>query len=69
MGVVLPQSGRGFKHFARALRATILLEPSSQNPGSATDFILCTVKMHGHDINVSYLRTFFSFSAEVPQIL
>ena len=28
MGVVFPQSGRGFKNFARASRATVLLEPS-----------------------------------------
>ena len=44
--MVLPQSGRGFKN-SRALHATVLLEPPSGNPGSATARDWCTRDLGG----------------------
>ena len=40
MGVVLPQSGRGFPNFARASRAILYYNPPFRNRGSATDVII-----------------------------
>ena len=36
MGVVMPQSGRGFSKFAHASRARVYYNPPFRNPGSAT---------------------------------